>query len=85
MVWLSRNTKVLDSYSLKNGKLMPILCGQVTQGLGSLTFGCLVSATSMNDIPPCKAVTTGVVFLYQVRLGIASYTKWNRAIQSRLY
>ena len=30
-------------------------------------------------------VTTRVVFLYRVLLGIASYTKWNQVIQSRLH
>ena len=30
MMWLSRNTKVLDSSPLKNGKLTPVLCDHVT-------------------------------------------------------
>ena len=53
-MWLRRNTKILDSFSLQNGKLTPVLCDQVTQCSGSLTFS-LVSATSTNDIPPHEA------------------------------
>ena len=37
-------------FPLKNGKLTPVLCDQVTQCLGSLTLS-LVSPTSTNDIP----------------------------------
>ena len=37
-------------FPLKNWKLMPVLCGLVTQCLGSLTFS-IVSATSANDAP----------------------------------
>ena len=47
---LSRNTKVFDSFSTQKWKLTPVLCDQVTQCSGSLTFS-LVSTTSMNDIP----------------------------------
>ena len=54
MMWLSRNTKVMDSFSLKNGKLTLALYGQVTQCSGSLTFS-LVSTTSTNDVPLYKA------------------------------
>ena len=54
MMWLSRNTKVLDSFSPTNGKLTPALCDQVTNYcLGSLTFS-LFSATITNDIPTIR-------------------------------
>ena len=33
-MWLSRSAKVLNSFSLKNGKLTPVLCDQVTQSWG---------------------------------------------------
>ena len=54
MMWLSRNTKLLDSFPLKNGKLKPALCDQVTQCSGSLTISsaCAISA---NDIPSYEA------------------------------
>ena len=45
MIWLSRNTKVLDSFSPQKWGT-PVLCDQVTQCSSSLTFN-LVSATSM--------------------------------------
>ena len=51
LMWFSINTKILNSFPLKNGKFMPVLCDQVTQCLDSLTIK-LVSATSTNDIPP---------------------------------
>ena len=47
-MWLSRNTAVLDSFPHRNGKLTPVLCNQVTQCSGSLTFR-FVSTTSTND------------------------------------
>ena len=51
MMWLSRNTKVLDSSPpLKNGTFMNVLCDQVTWFLGLLTIS-LASTTSMNDVP----------------------------------
>ena len=53
MMWLSRNTKVLDISPFKNGKLMPVLCDQITQCSGSLTFS-PVSATSTNDVPTIR-------------------------------
>ena len=37
-------------FPLKNWKLMSVLCGSVTQCLGSLTFS-IFSATSANDVP----------------------------------
>ena len=40
MMWLSRKTNIF-----KNGKLMPVLCDQVTQHLDSLTIS-PVRATS---------------------------------------
>ena len=51
MMWLSRNTKVLDSFSPTNEKLTPALCDQVTSYcLGSLTLSPF-SATITNDVP----------------------------------
>ena len=50
MMWLTRNTKVLHSFPLKNGKFTPVLCDQVNQCLGLLTIR-LASATSTNAIP----------------------------------
>ena len=50
MMWLSRHTKVLDSFPLKNGKFTHVLCDQVTWCLGLLTIS-LVSAISTNDVP----------------------------------
>ena len=55
---LSRNTEVLDCFSLKNVKLMPVLCDQVTQCSASLTFS-HVSATSMNGITYTKQKNYG--------------------------
>ena len=49
MMWLTRNTTVLDSIPLKNGKFMPVLCDQVTQCSGLQTIS-LVSATGTNDV-----------------------------------
>ena len=49
MMWLSKNTEVWIAFPLKNGKLMPVICEQVTQCLGSLTFS-LVSTTGTNYI-----------------------------------
>ena len=53
MMWLTRNTKVLDSFPLKNGKFMPVLCDQVTQCLGSLRIS-LVSVTNCYDESPSQ-------------------------------
>ena len=50
IMWLSRNTEVLDSFPLKNEKFMPILCDEVTQCLGSLTISPVI-VTSTNDVP----------------------------------
>ena len=50
-MWLSRNTKVLDSFSPQ--KWGNLISDQVTQCPGSLTFS-LISVTSINDIPPIQ-------------------------------
>ena len=46
-MWLSRNTKVVDSFSPQKWKVKA--CYQVTQCSGLLTFS-LVSTTSTNDV-----------------------------------
>ena len=51
MMWLSKNTGVLDCFSPQKWELRPVICHKVAQCSGSLTFS-LVSATSTNDIPP---------------------------------
>ena len=48
-MWLSRNNKVLDSFSRQKWEVMPVLRDQVNRGLGSPTMS-LVSATSTNDV-----------------------------------
>ena len=40
--------------TIYNWNLMPVICDQVTQCSGSLTFSRLVSMTSTNGIPPYK-------------------------------
>ena len=50
MMWLSRNTKILDPPPFKNGKFMPVLSDQVTQYFGLLMIS-LISATSTSNIP----------------------------------
>ena len=56
IIWLSRHTKVLDSFPplFRNAKLMLVLCDQVTQYLGSLTIS-PVSTTSMKGVPTQEA------------------------------
>ena len=51
-MWLSRNTKVLDSFSPQ--KWGNVISDQVTQCPGSLTFS-LIIVTSINDVPQYKA------------------------------
>ena len=50
MIWLSRNTNVLDCLSPQKWKVSACSIYQVTHCSGSLTFS-LFSATSMNGIP----------------------------------
>ena len=48
MMLLSRNSKVLDSFPpVKSGKLMPVLCDQVTQCLDSLTISLVSQQAQM--------------------------------------
>ena len=58
MMWLSRNTKVLETFPLKNGKLTPFLCDQVTQCLDSLSFS-LFSPTSTKTSTPYEEKKNG--------------------------
>ena len=50
MMWLSRNTEVLDCFLPQKWEVNACSIWQVSQCLSSLTIS-LVSVTSMNDIP----------------------------------
>ena len=51
MMWLSRNTiKYWTAFAFKNGKLILVICDQVTYSSGSLTFSS-ITVTSTNEIP----------------------------------
>ena len=48
MIWLTRNTTVLDYFHLKNGKFTHVLHDQVTQCLDSLTINLHMVARAHN-------------------------------------
>ena len=49
-MWLKQTLNYWTLLPLKNEKLMPVLCDQVTQCSGSLTIS-LISVTTMNNAP----------------------------------